>query len=145
MVHTMLSICYTEWSNLLYCCSLHLQGTGDREFWWAQPPQHPNNQRSTPACRRKVGRGSGDMDSSPSTVTLSSLLLGHRLRHTRPSWSHLYKMDAMGKSHHSSVSYFAGIDPVIPPAQASASVQSLTGSADTHYFNTTIFDVPHRD
>lgn len=38
-----------------------------------------------------------------------------------------------------------GIDPVILPAQASASVQSLTGSAETHYFNTTIFDVPYGD
>ena len=38
-----------------------------------------------------------------------------------------------------------GIDPVILPAQASASVQSLAGSAETHYFNTTIFEVPHRN
>lgn len=115
-------------------------GEGWQDFAWHSHPSTKAVSGSQPACRINAGRGSGDVDSSLGTVKPSLLPLGHRLRCTWPGRSHLMRWMWWALF---CLLTTVDIDSVILPAQdCTQDVQRLAGSAGTHHFNTTIFDVP---
>lgn len=135
------AICYTEQWNLLHCCSLF---TGER---WAgiftgtatPAPQLPQ----VHACLQKKHCKMDEETWIPPPVLShwvrflqTTDYVAHNLEEATLQWV---------RATMALVCPFPimGIDPVTLPAQASECVQNLTGSAKTHYFNTTISDVSH--